>query len=297
DVETIIEKHGQNLKCLEEKIGAQVNITEEYTPERIMTITGTVDQVQQIYEQICQTLEDIIVLSVPLSRRIPVWVVLVSLRLSEAQENQRRASTPLGTYPDSKSSSPPITLRLLVPPLLCGCIIGKGGSKINRIRELSGATIQVAVSKLFYTPDRTIIISGSAQAVSLCINQISAITLRLRCQPSGSFCPPEADNTLLHLHLFPQGLSGYSPPPQLDFALPFHLTTQTSYRHSNLVHRLSLGATAPIPNAWLPSSPYLFDSNSPQTINSNLTSIDPSRLLISPLFIDPVSSVSPLICP
>ncbi|KAF6778361.1 hypothetical protein AHF37_02596, partial [Paragonimus kellicotti] len=160
-------------------------------------------------------------------------------------ENQRGVSVPLGTYPDSKSSISPITLRLLVPALLCGCIIGKGGSKINRIREL-------------------------------------------RCQPSGSFCPPEADNTLLHLHPFSQGLSGYNPLPQFDSALPVHLTAQTSYRSSNLVNRLSLGATAPIPNAWLTSSPYLSDSNSSQTINSNLTSIDPSRLLISPLFIDPL---------
>ncbi|KAF5395707.1 hypothetical protein PHET_11716 [Paragonimus heterotremus] len=110
----------------------------------------------------------------------------------------------------------------------------------------------------------------------------------MRCQPSGSFCPSEADNTLLHLHPFPQGLPGYNPPLQFDSCLPVHLTAQTSYRPSNLVHRLSLGATAPIPNAWLPSSPYLTDYSLSQTINSNLTSIDPSRLLSSPLFIDPL---------
>ncbi|KAA3673420.1 uncharacterized protein DEA37_0011514, partial [Paragonimus westermani] len=116
-----------------------------------------------------------------LSRRIPIWLVLVCLPLIKAQKNQRKILIPLGTYKDSRSFSPPITLRLLVPALLCGCIIGKGGSKINRIRELSGATIQVAVSQLPHSADRTIIISGSAQAVSLCINQISAIALRVSC--------------------------------------------------------------------------------------------------------------------
>ena len=38
---------------------------------------------------------------------------------------------------------PPITFRLIVPASQCGSLIGKGGSKIKEIREVTGASIQV----------------------------------------------------------------------------------------------------------------------------------------------------------
>ena len=40
------------------------------------------------------------------------------------------------------NSIPPITLRLIVPASQCGSIIGKGGSKIKEIREVSLALTQ-----------------------------------------------------------------------------------------------------------------------------------------------------------
>lgn len=35
------------------------------------------------------------------------------------------------------SSKPPVTLRLVIPASQCGSLIGKGGSKIKEIREVS----------------------------------------------------------------------------------------------------------------------------------------------------------------
>ncbi|MEQ2160198.1 Poly(rC)-binding protein 3, partial [Goodea atripinnis] len=35
------------------------------------------------------------------------------------------------------TSKPPITLRLVIPASQCGSLIGKGGSKIKEIREVS----------------------------------------------------------------------------------------------------------------------------------------------------------------
>jgi len=43
---------------------------------------------------------------------------------------------------------PPITFRLIVPASQCGSLIGKGGSKIKEIREITGASIQVKGKKL-----------------------------------------------------------------------------------------------------------------------------------------------------
>lgn len=35
------------------------------------------------------------------------------------------------------TSKPPVTLRLVIPASQCGSLIGKGGSKIKEIREVS----------------------------------------------------------------------------------------------------------------------------------------------------------------
>ena len=42
---------------------------------------------------------------------------------------------------------PPITFRLVVPASQCGSLIGKGGSKIKEIREVTGASVQVRLGK------------------------------------------------------------------------------------------------------------------------------------------------------
>lgn len=42
-------------------------------------------------------------------------------------------------------SRAPITLRLIVPASQCGSLIGKGGSKIKEIRDVTGANIQVTL--------------------------------------------------------------------------------------------------------------------------------------------------------
>lgn len=49
---------------------------------------------------------------------------------------------------------PPITLRLIVPASQCGSLIGKGGSKIREIREVTGASIQVASEMLPNSTER-----------------------------------------------------------------------------------------------------------------------------------------------
>ena len=46
----------------------------------------------------------------------------------------------------SKDRRDGVSLKLIVPASQCGSLIGKGGSKIKEIRELSGANVQVCVA-------------------------------------------------------------------------------------------------------------------------------------------------------
>uniref|UniRef100_A0A131YGD4 Poly(RC)-binding protein 2/3/4 n=1 Tax=Rhipicephalus appendiculatus TaxID=34631 RepID=A0A131YGD4_RHIAP len=58
------------------------------------------------------------------------------------------------------------TTEMTIPNDLIGCIIGKGGSKINEIRQLSGATIKISNSEEG-SKDRTVTISGTPEAINL----------------------------------------------------------------------------------------------------------------------------------
>lgn len=74
---------------------------------------------------------------------------------------------------------PPITLRLIVPASQCGSLIGKGGSKIKEIREVTGASIQVASEMLPNSTERAVTVSGASEAIELCIQHICAIMIEV----------------------------------------------------------------------------------------------------------------------
>lgn len=74
---------------------------------------------------------------------------------------------------------PPITLRLIVPASQCGSLIGKGGSKIKEIREVTGASIQVASEMLPNSTERAVTISGTGEAITQCIYHICTVMLEV----------------------------------------------------------------------------------------------------------------------
>ncbi len=75
---------------------------------------------------------------------------------------------------------PPITFRLVVPASQCGSLIGKGGSKIKEIREVTGASIQVASEMLPNSTERAVTISGSSEAITQCVFHICVVMSEVR---------------------------------------------------------------------------------------------------------------------
>lgn len=63
--------------------------------------------------------------------------------------------------------------EMVIPNGLIGCVIGKGGSKINEIRQLSGATIKISNSEEG-TKNRTVTINGAPEAINLAQYLITA---------------------------------------------------------------------------------------------------------------------------
>uniref|UniRef100_A0A4W5RAU2 Poly(rC) binding protein 4 n=1 Tax=Hucho hucho TaxID=62062 RepID=A0A4W5RAU2_9TELE len=118
------------------------------------------------------------------------------------------------------TSKPPVTLRLVIPASQCGSLIGKGGSKIKEIREVSvalshlnqaqmggqsssgsfthhvshchleqttGAQVQVAGDLLPNSTERGVTISGTQDAIIQCVKLIC--TVILESPPKGATVP------------------------------------------------------------------------------------------------------------
>ncbi|VDM13267.1 unnamed protein product [Wuchereria bancrofti] len=100
EVGSIIGKRGDHIKLIRDQSGAKINISDGSCPERIVTITGSIGTINKAFGMICAKLQQ-----------------------------------DLQALPNS-IPKPPITMRLIVPATQCGCIIGKGGTKIKEIREV-----------------------------------------------------------------------------------------------------------------------------------------------------------------
>jgi transcription antitermination factor NusA-like protein len=141
EVGSIIGKKGEIVKRFRDESGAKINISDGSCPERIVTVTGHTDAIYKAFKLICNKFE----------------------------EDLANLVSP-ATVP-----KPPITFRLIVPASQCGSLIGKGGSKIKEIREVTGASIQVASEMLPNSTERAVTISGSSDAITQCIYHICSV--------------------------------------------------------------------------------------------------------------------------
>jgi hypothetical protein len=91
------------------------------------------------------------------------------------------------------------TTEMSIPNDLIGCIIGKGGAKINEIRQLSGATIKISNSEEG-SKDRAVAISGTPESINLAqylINTSMELHKNLTLDPSLSANPNNSTLTRL----------------------------------------------------------------------------------------------------
>jgi len=174
EVGSIIGKKGDIVKRFREESGAKINISDGSCPERIVTVTGNTESIFKAFTLICNKFE----------------------------EDLNNLISP-GTVP-----RPPITFRLVVPASQCGSLIGKGGSKIKEIREITGASIQVASEMLPNSTERAVTISGGSEAVIQCIFHICTIMAEMSPQspPKGvtvPYTPLKAVNVASGVHSLP----------------------------------------------------------------------------------------------
>ncbi|KPP61660.1 hypothetical protein Z043_120219 [Scleropages formosus] len=109
----------------------------------------------------------------------PILISHPALQLTKLHQlaMQHSPFTPLGqnnpTFPGLDATTSTSSQELTVPNDLIGCIIGRQGSKINEIRQMSGAQIKIA-NAMEGSGERQITITGSPANISLAQYLINA---------------------------------------------------------------------------------------------------------------------------
>lgn len=139
---TCIGKGGENVTQIRRLAGAKCTVSDysRGAVERILTVSGQQDAVAKAFGLIIRTLNN------------------------EPLEEPSTAQSK--TYP----------LRLLIPHILIGSIIGKSGVRIREIQEASGARLNASDSCLPLSTERSLVILGVADAVHIATYYV-AVTL------------------------------------------------------------------------------------------------------------------------
>ncbi|KAG7279811.1 hypothetical protein CRUP_013721 [Coryphaenoides rupestris] len=160
---SLIGKGGSKIKEIRETTGAQVQVAGDMLPdstERAVTISGTPQAITQCVRHICSVMLE----SPPKGATIPYHPK--SLAGGHAVLAQQHGA-PAFVIPGHPG-------QYAFPHQdFIGCIIGRQGSKINEIRQVSGAHIKIA-STADGSPMRQVTITGSPASISVAQYLINA---------------------------------------------------------------------------------------------------------------------------
>uniref|UniRef100_A0A3Q3GC73 Zgc:110045 n=1 Tax=Labrus bergylta TaxID=56723 RepID=A0A3Q3GC73_9LABR len=210
---SLIGKGGSKIKEIRETTGAQVQVAGDMLPdstERAVTISGTPQAITQCVRHICSVMlesppKGATIPYRPKAMPIPGAHAVLAPQHSAQVSGQKRLTKlhqlamqhiPLpslgqsnptfpGTYPrlpgehslsyfaGLDASAPTSSQELAIPNDFIGCIIGRQGSKINEIRQVSGAHIKIA-SATDGSAVRQVTITGSPASISVAQYLINA---------------------------------------------------------------------------------------------------------------------------
>jgi heterogeneous nuclear ribonucleoprotein K len=146
---SIIGKGGVNIKKLRADNNAAVRVPDSPGPERVMTVEAESE------EALLAVLEQ-------------------SLPLMTDEATGRRNNRDDHRGPGDGS----LDIRLLVHQSIVGGIIGKGGSKIKEIRDLSGANIKVYQTAAPQSTDRCVSLQGTIEKLVPAIKEVLDVVFK-----------------------------------------------------------------------------------------------------------------------
>ncbi|KAI8851783.1 hypothetical protein BC829DRAFT_360908 [Chytridium lagenaria] len=190
---SIIGKQGQKIKDVQEASGARITASEEILPhstERIVSVQGVVDSIHIATYHIGTVLQDHPERSLGTVFYKPIPGLVTGQATANARGPQsggmhgmphhQMPRPPVGGGgPGMGASMPPGALQMqqiFIPNEMVGAIIGKGGTKINEIRQMSSCQIKIGEPTDGAT-ERLVTITGTPDA-----NQVALYMLYQRLE-------------------------------------------------------------------------------------------------------------------
>ncbi|KAA8590931.1 hypothetical protein FQN60_001874 [Etheostoma spectabile] len=173
---SLIGKGGAKIKEIRESTGAQIQVAGDLLPnstERGVTISGNQESVIQCVKLICTVILEVYEASEFAPH--PLYSVtqggldlqqMAKLHQLSMQQGLSQMAQPATTIIPGMDSNSQTSQELLIPNDLIGSIIGRQGTKINEIRQVSGAQIKIG-SQLDGTSDRHVTITGTPVSINL----------------------------------------------------------------------------------------------------------------------------------
>ncbi|XP_029696217.1 poly(rC)-binding protein 3-like isoform X6 [Takifugu rubripes] len=173
---SLIGKGGSKIKEMRESTGAQVQVAGDMLPnstERAVTISGTPEAIIQCVKQICVVMLEAYTIQGQYAIPHPDLSKLHQLAMQQTPFTPLGQTTPAFPAAGLDASNQASTHELTIPNDLIGCIIGRQGTKINEIRQMSGAQIKIA-NAMEGSSERQITITGTPANISLAQYLINA---------------------------------------------------------------------------------------------------------------------------
>ncbi|XP_068951692.1 poly(rC)-binding protein 4 isoform X5 [Petaurus breviceps papuanus] len=214
---SLIGKAGTKIKEIRETTGAQVQVAGDLLPnstERAVTVSGVPDAIILCVRQICAVILEGFSVQGQYGTVTPAEVSKLQ-QLSGHPVPFASPSVVPGLDPSAQTSSQ----EFLVPNDLIGCVIGRQGSKISEIRQMSGAHIKIG-NQAEGSGERHVTITGSPVSIALAQYLITACLETAKSTSGGTpgsgpadlsapFSPPLAPSpALTALPAAPPGLLG-----------------------------------------------------------------------------------------
>ncbi|KAK6112584.1 KH domain family protein [Brugia pahangi] len=136
----IIGRGGENIKRLRSEFDANLTVPDSQTPERVLTLTATTENIANCLREI-----------------IP--------RLDENREDDHDRRMKKADRSDSE-------MKVLVHESHAGAVIGRGGSRIKELREKTGAQLKVFSRCAPQSTERIVLLNGEVEKIIDCINII-----------------------------------------------------------------------------------------------------------------------------
>ncbi|CAI4277091.1 AKR_collapsed_G0004340.mRNA.1.CDS.1 [Saccharomyces cerevisiae] len=242
----IVGHKGATISRIKSETSARINISNNIrgVPERIVYVRGTCDDVAKAYGMIVRA-------------------------LLEEHGNE------------DNGEDIEISINLLIPHHLMGCIIGKRGSRLREIEDLSAAKLFASPNQLLLSNDRILTINGVPDAIHIATFYISQTLLNFQMES------PQKNVKR----------SIYYQPTQFNSVLIDHSQPNTIFHQRNHQYHPSDKLLSYKPNKNLPISSTLLSMATPQYTTAsvaNATAFQPNFVIPNVTVLDgPVISPAP----